>query len=110
MTVSRGYGRVWCPSIFFECIQKLLSEAIIKRSKTGEGSTIKTSMFGGMVEWLSPGYYIRLTVTTNNELVAPPGDAPYGAYECANGELIFDSSTESERMAVYATKFLKHQN
>lgn len=65
-------------------------EAIIKRYKTGEGSTIKTSMFGGMVEWLSPWLLHQAYGELSEQRIGlhHPAIAPYGAYECANGELI----------------------
>ena len=65
-------------------------EAIIKRYKTGEGSTIKTSMFGGMVEWLSPWLLHQAYGEMSEQRIGlhHPAIAPYGAYECANGEQI----------------------
>ena len=65
-------------------------EAIIKRYKTGEGSTIKTSMFGGMVEWLSPWLLHQAYGELSEQRIGlhHPAIAPYGAYECANGEQI----------------------
>ena len=65
-------------------------EAIIKRYKTGEGSTIKTSMFGGMVEWLSPWHRDQAYGELSEQRIGlhHPAIAPYGAYECANGEQI----------------------
>ena len=65
-------------------------EAIIKRYKTGEGSTIKTSMFGGMVEWLSPWLLHQAYGELSEQRIGlhHPAIAPYGADECANGEQI----------------------
>jgi len=65
-------------------------EALIKRGRTGEGSTIKTSMFGGMVEWLSPWLLHQAYGELSEQRIGlhHPAIAPYGAYECANGELI----------------------
>ena len=65
-------------------------EAIIKRYNTGEGSTIKTSMFGGMVEWLSPWLLHQAYGELSEQRIGlhHPAIAPYGAYECANGEQI----------------------
>ena len=65
-------------------------EAIIKRYKTGEGSTIKTSMFGGMVEWLSPWLLHQAYGELSEQRIGlhHPAIAPYGAYECSNGEQI----------------------
>jgi itaconate CoA-transferase len=65
-------------------------EALIKRGRTGEGSGIKTSMFGGMVEWLSPWllHYAYGELSEQRIGLHHPAIAPYGAYECAKGELI----------------------
>ena len=65
-------------------------EALIKRGRTGEGSTIKTSMFGGMVEWLSPWLLHQAYGELSEQRIGlhHPAIAPYGAYECANEELI----------------------
>ncbi|MBL6600802.1 MAG: CoA transferase [Alphaproteobacteria bacterium] len=65
-------------------------EALIKRGRTGEGSGIKTSMFGGMVEWLSPWLLHQAYGELSEQRIglAHPAITPYGAYECAKGELI----------------------
>ena len=65
-------------------------EALIKRGRTGEGSTIKTSMFGGMVEWLSPWLLHQAYGELSEQRIGlhHPAIAPYGAYECVNGDLI----------------------
>ena len=65
-------------------------EALIKRGRTGEGSTIKTSMFGGMVEWLSPWLLHQAYGELSEQRIGlhHPAIAPYGAYKCANEELI----------------------
>jgi len=65
-------------------------EALIKRGRTGLGSTIKTSMFGGMVEWLSPWLLHQAYGELSEQRIGlhHPAIAPYGAYACANGDLI----------------------
>ena len=65
-------------------------EALIKRGRTGLGSTIKTSMFGGMVEWLSPWLLHQAYGELSEQRIGlhHPAIAPYGAYECANKDLI----------------------
>jgi len=65
-------------------------EALILRGRTGEGSGIKTSMFGGMVEWLSPWLLHQAYGELSEQRIglAHPAITPYGAYECAQGELI----------------------
>ena len=65
-------------------------EALIKRGRTGEGSGIKTSMFGGMVEWLSPWLLHHAYGELSEQRIglAHPAITPYGAYGCANGDQI----------------------
>ena len=65
-------------------------EALIKRGRTGAGSGIKTSMFAGMVEWMSPWLLHEAYGTLSEQRIGlhHPAIAPYGAYACAKGELI----------------------
>ena len=65
-------------------------EALIMRHRTGEGAAIKTSMFGGMVEWLTPWLLHQAYGELSDQRIGlhHPAIAPYGAYECAKGELI----------------------
>ena len=65
-------------------------EALIGRMRTGRGSAIKTSMFAGMTEWLSPWLLHHAYGVLSEQRIGlhHPAIAPYGAYACAGGELI----------------------
>ena len=65
-------------------------EALILRMRTGAGSAIKTSMFGGMTEWLTPWLLHHAYGELSEQRIGlhHPAIAPYGAYRCANDELI----------------------
>ena len=65
-------------------------EALIMRGRTGKGSTIRTSMFGGMAEWLTPWLLHEAYGELSEQRIGlhHPAIAPYGAYACAGGDLI----------------------
>ncbi len=65
-------------------------EALLKRSRTGVGSGIEVSMFGGMAEWMSPPLLQAAYGTLAQQRVGlhHPMIAPYGAYPCAGGEAV----------------------
>lgn len=65
-------------------------EALIKRGRTGKGSGVKTSMFGGMVEWLAPWLLHQAYGELSEQRIGlrHPAITPYGAYECAGGDMI----------------------
>ena len=65
--------------------------ALFRRERTDEGATLEISLFEALAEWMGfPAYY---TLYGGNE---PPRTgashaaiAPYGPFECGDGELIF---------------------
>ncbi len=65
-------------------------EALIARSRTGEGSSIRTSMFAGMAEWLAPWLLHHAYGELAEQRIGlhHPAIAPYGAYACSGGALI----------------------
>ncbi len=73
-------------------------EALNKRQTTGQGASIKVSLFDSMAEWMSVPY-----LQTRYGGNAPkriglnhPSIAPYGAYSCADGALLL-ISIQNER-------------
>jgi itaconate CoA-transferase len=72
--------------------------ALRNRDRTGKGDRIDISMLECLVEWLMPQLYVQLATGL------PPGRAglrhnmivPYGAYPCANGEVMFAIQNERE--------------
>jgi crotonobetainyl-CoA:carnitine CoA-transferase CaiB-like acyl-CoA transferase len=80
--------------------------ALLRRAQTGEGSRIDISMFECMTEWMTPPLYTWLgagrvpdrTGVRHNMIV------PYGAYACADGDVLFaiQSDGEFQRLATLA--------
>tara|TARA_R110001599_G_scaffold38536_2_gene117982 strand:- start:6811 stop:7938 length:1128 start_codon:yes stop_codon:yes gene_type:complete len=65
-------------------------EALLLRARTGEGSQIKLSLFGGMTEWMSPWLLHQAYGVLKEQRIglSHPAIAPYGAYVCAGGDMI----------------------
>lgn len=65
-------------------------EALLLRERTGEGSQIKLSLFGGMAEWMSPWLLHEAYGVLKEQRIglSHPAIAPYGAYVCAGGDMI----------------------
>ncbi|MBL8960184.1 MAG: CoA transferase, partial [Gemmatimonadetes bacterium] len=72
--------------------------ALLRRGQTGEGSRIDISMFECMTEWMTPPLYTWLgagrvparTGVRHNMIV------PYGAYPCADGDVLFAIQSDGE--------------
>jgi itaconate CoA-transferase len=72
--------------------------ALLRRAQTGEGSRIDISMFECMTEWMVPPLYTWLgagrvparTGVRHNMIV------PYGAYACADGDVLFAVQSDGE--------------
>ena len=72
--------------------------ALLRRGRTGEGSRIDISMFECMTEWMTPPLYTWLgagrvparTGVRHNMIV------PYGAYPCADGDVLFAIQSDGE--------------
>lgn len=83
-------------------------EALIRRGMTGEGSAIKTSLFAGLSEWMSVpmlqrqyGDYLQKRSGLHHPIVAP-----YGDYECANGDRILVGVQNERQFAGFCDKLL----
>jgi crotonobetainyl-CoA:carnitine CoA-transferase CaiB-like acyl-CoA transferase len=65
-------------------------EALLLRGRTGEGSQIKVSLFGGMTEWMSPWLLHEAYGVLKEQRIGlnHPAIVPYGAYACAGGDMI----------------------
>ena len=72
--------------------------ALRQRDRTGRGSRIDISMLECLIEWMTPQLYVQLGTGT-----APPRAGlrhnmivPYGAYRCADGEVMFAIQNDRE--------------
>lgn len=73
-------------------------QALIARGKTGQGRTIKVSLFSGMADWMNVPYLQR---RYGGEIPPRPGlkhpsIAPYGTFACTNGEVLLSIQNERE--------------
>jgi crotonobetainyl-CoA:carnitine CoA-transferase CaiB-like acyl-CoA transferase len=72
--------------------------ALIQRARTGRGTRIDISMLECLVEWITPQLYVQLGTgrapvragLRHNMIV------PYGAYHCADGEVMFAVQSDRE--------------
>lgn len=73
-------------------------QALIARGKTGQGRSIKVSLFGGMADWMNVPYLQRRyggSIPPRPGL-KHPSIAPYGVFSCANGEILLSIQNERE--------------
>lgn len=73
-------------------------EALIKRGSTGQGSAIKVSLFDGLADWMNVPY---LQYAYGGKAPARIGLGhatiqPYGAYACADGQVMLAIQNERE--------------
>ena len=73
-------------------------QAIIARYKTGQGRGIEVSLFGALADWMNVPYlqhhYGGRTISRPG--LHHPSIAPYGAYECGDGQVVL-ISIQNER-------------
>ena len=73
-------------------------QAIIARHKTGQGRGIEVSLFGALADWMNVPYlqhhYGGRTISRPG--LHHPSIAPYGAYECGDGQVVL-ISIQNER-------------
>jgi crotonobetainyl-CoA:carnitine CoA-transferase CaiB-like acyl-CoA transferase len=72
--------------------------ALLNRPKTGRGDRIDISMFECMTEWMMPplNVYMGTGKTPRREGVRHNMVVPYGAYRCADGEVMLAVQTDRE--------------
>lgn len=73
-------------------------EALIARGRTGEGRSIKVSLFGGMADWMNVPYLQRRyggSIPPRPGL-KHPSIAPYGVFSCQDGEILLSIQNERE--------------
>lgn len=73
-------------------------EALYHRERTGHGTALKASLFDSMADWMTVPYLQRRYGGKVPKRVGlnHPSIAPYGAYECSDGDLLL-ISIQNER-------------
>lgn len=73
-------------------------EALVARGKTGEGRSIKVSLFDGMADWMNVPYLQRRYGGSipQRQGLRHPSIAPYGVFSCADGEILLSIQNERE--------------
>ena len=73
-------------------------EALIGRDRTGEGREIAVSLFDGMADWMTVPllHQVYGGATPPRLGLNHPSIAPYGAYACADGEVVISIQNERE--------------
>lgn len=85
-------------------------QALIARSKTGQGRLIKVSLFGGMADWMNVPYLQR---RYGGSIPPRPGlnhpsIAPYGVFACTDGQILLSIQNEREWL-IFCREVLKDE-
>ena len=72
--------------------------ALRNRDRTGKGDRIDISMLECLVEWLTPQLYVQMATGAAPERAGLRHNmiVPYGAYRCADGDVMFAIQNERE--------------
>ncbi len=87
-------------------------EALIGRTRSGQGSRIETSLFDGMADWMTvPLLYFEGTGQAPRRVgLAHPSICPYGAFELADGSLVLVSIQNEREWASFCAVVLDDPN
>ena len=72
--------------------------SLLRRERTGRGERIDISMLECLTEWMTPALYVWQGTETIPARVGVRHNmiVPYGAYACADGEVLFAIQTQAE--------------
>ncbi|HEX5325362.1 MAG TPA: CaiB/BaiF CoA-transferase family protein [Acetobacteraceae bacterium] len=106
-----GPGRVGVSACDIACGMAAhagILEALIERSITGNGKSLKVSLFDGMADWMNvPLLFYEGTGKAPQRLgLAHPSICPYGAFPLADGSLVLIAIQNEREWAEFCTRFL----
>lgn len=83
-------------------------EALIERGRTGQGKTLKVSLFDAVADWMNvPLLYFEGTGKTPARMgLAHPSICPYGAFATKDGALVLISIQNEREWVVFCASFL----
>ncbi len=107
-----GPGRVGVSACDIACgmaAHAAILEALIDRSLTGRGKSLKTSLFDGMADWMnSPLLIYEGTGTAPARLgLAHPSICPYGAFSLVDGSQVLIAIQNEREWVNFCAKFLE---
>lgn len=83
-------------------------QALLARIHTGEGTTLKVSLFDAIADWMSvPLAQFEGGLESKRMGLNHPTIAPYGAYPCADGELLVFSIQNEPEWQRFCTQVLE---
>jgi crotonobetainyl-CoA:carnitine CoA-transferase CaiB-like acyl-CoA transferase len=106
-----GPGRVGVSVCDIACgmaAHSAILEALIGRSRTGEGAKLEVSLFDGMADWMNvPLLYFEGTGQAPKRVgLAHPSICPYGAFETADGSLVLISIQNEREWKAFCAEVL----
>ena len=106
-----GPGRVGVSACDIACgmaCHAAVLEALIERGITGRGKGIAVSLFDGMADWMNvPLLYFEGTGKAPPRLgLAHPSICPYGAFPCADGDLVLISIQNEREWVNFCAHFM----
>ncbi len=107
-----GPGRVGIPICDIACgavAYSAVLEALIERTRTGNGKSIKLSLFSCIAEWMNVPLiqYERMGAAPARTGLSHPTICPYGAFEAKDGTTILIAIQNEREWAMFCTHFLE---
>ena len=86
-----------------------IGQALYRRERTGVGSGVKVSLFGGMADWMNVPYLYQIHdgAPPPRAGLHHPSVAPYGAYAAADGKQVLISIQNEREWRLLCTEVLE---
>ena len=86
-----------------------IGQALYQRERTGAGSGVKVSLFGGMADWMNVPYLYQVHdgAPPPRAGLHHPSVAPYGAYAAADGKQVLISIQNEREWRMLCTEVLE---